>query len=60
MRTWYVNQSQALARNAGYRWEKKLSNEQGRVRLEMITLALWASWCRQESTAVTEPRSYYF
>jgi transposase len=48
MRTRIMNQLQALARNEGYRWKKKLFSEQGRAQLEKLTLAPWASRRRQE------------
>jgi len=34
--------------NEGYRWKKKLFSEQGRVQLEKLSLAPWASRRRQE------------
>jgi transposase len=43
MRTWIMNQLQALAMNEGYRWKKKLFSEQGRTELEKLALAPWAS-----------------
>jgi len=43
MRTRIMNQLQALAMNEGYRWKKKLFSEQGRVQLEKLALAPWAS-----------------
>jgi transposase len=48
MRTRIMNQLQALARNEGYRWKKKLFSEQGRAQLEKLVLAPWASRRRQE------------
>jgi len=48
MRTRIMNQLQALAMNEGYRWKKKLFNEQGRAQLEKLALAPWASRRRQE------------
>jgi transposase len=48
MRTRIMNQLQALAMNEGYRWKKKLFSEQGRVALEKLSLAPWASRRRQE------------
>jgi transposase len=48
MRTRIMNQLQALAMNEGYRWKKKLWSEQGRVKLEKLALAPWASRRRQE------------
>jgi transposase len=48
MRTRIMNQLQALAMNEGYRWKKKLFSEQGRVQLEKLALAPWASRRRQE------------
>ncbi|MGC2000297.1 MAG: transposase, partial [Candidatus Acidiferrales bacterium] len=48
MRTRIMNQLQALAMNEGHRWKKKLFSEQGRVLLEKLTLAPWASRRRQE------------
>jgi hypothetical protein len=40
MRTLLMNQAQALAMNAGYRWKKKLFSEQGRAQSEKLALAL--------------------
>jgi transposase len=48
MRTRIINQLQALAMNEGYRWKKKLFSEKGRVVLEKLSLAPWASRRRQE------------
>jgi len=48
MRTRIMNQLQALAMNEGYRWKKKLFSESGRVQLEKLALAPWASRRRQE------------
>jgi transposase len=48
MRTRIMNQLQALAMNEGYRWKRKLFSEQGRVQLEKLSLAPWASRRRQE------------
>ena len=48
MRTRIMNQLHALAMNEGYRWKKKLFSEQGRVVLEKLPLAPWASRRRQE------------
>jgi transposase len=48
MRTRIMNQLHALAMNEGYRWKKKLFSEQGRVQLEKLALAPWASRRRQE------------
>ena len=48
MRTRIMNQLQALAMNEGYRLKKKLFSEQGRVQLEKLVLAPWASRRRQE------------
>jgi len=48
MRTRMMNQLHALAMNEGYRWKKKLFSEQGRVLLEKLSLAPWASRRRQE------------
>jgi transposase len=53
MRTRIMNQLHALAMNEGYRWRKKLFSEQvfseqGRMQLEKLTLAPWASRRRQE------------
>ena len=48
MRTRILNQLRALAMNEGWRWKKKLFSEQGRVELEKLALAPWASRCRQE------------
>jgi hypothetical protein len=41
------HQLHALAMNEGYRWKKKLFSEQGRVLLEKLPLAPWASRRRQ-------------
>jgi hypothetical protein len=38
-----MNQRQALAMNEGQRRKKKRWNEQGRVQLEKLPLAPWAS-----------------
>jgi len=48
MRTRIMNQLHALAMNEGYRWKKKLFSERGRVQLEKLALAPWASRRRQE------------
>jgi transposase len=48
MRTRIMNQLQALAMNEGHRWKKKRFSAQGRVLLEKLTLAPWASRRRQE------------
>jgi transposase len=48
MRTRIMNQLHALAMNEGYRWKKKLFSEKGRVVLEKLSLAPWASRRRQE------------
>ena len=48
MRTRILNQLRALAMNEGWRWKKKLFSEQGRVELEKLALAPWASRRRQE------------
>lgn len=48
MRTRIMNQLQALAMNEGKRWKKKLWSEQGRIELEKLALAPWASRRRQE------------
>jgi transposase len=48
MRTRIMNQLQALAMNEGKRWKKKLFSQQGRVELEKLALAPWASRRRQE------------
>jgi transposase len=48
MRTRIMNQLQALAMNEGYRWKKKLFSERGRLQLEKLALAPWASRRRQE------------
>ena len=48
MRTRIMNQLHALAMNEGYRWKKKLFSEKGRVVLEKLSLAPWASCRRQE------------
>ena len=43
-----MNQLQAVALNEGYRWKKKLFSEKGRVLLEKLSLARWASRRRKE------------
>ena len=43
MRTRVINQLQALAMNEGQRWKKKLWSEQGRMQLEKLRLAPWAT-----------------
>jgi transposase len=48
MRTRMMNQLQALAMNEGQRRRKKLWSEQGRVQLEKLPLAPWASRRRQD------------
>jgi transposase len=48
MRTRIMNQLQAVAMNEGKRWKKKLFSEQGRVQLEKLQLAHWASRRRKE------------
>ena len=48
MRTRIMNQLQALAMNEGRRWKSKLWSEQGRVELEKLALAPWATRRRQE------------
>jgi len=48
MRTRIMNQLHALAMNEGYCWKKKLFSEKGRVVLEKLSLAPWASRRRQE------------
>src|SRR5262249_5349031 len=48
MRTRITNQLHALAMNEGYRWKKKLFSEPGRVQLEKLALAPWASRRRRE------------
>ena len=48
MRTRIMNQLQAVAMNEGYRWKKKLFSEKGRVLLEKLSLAPWASRRRKE------------
>jgi transposase len=48
MRTRIMNQLQALAMNEGRRWKTKLWSERGRVELEKLALAPWASRRRQE------------
>jgi transposase len=48
MRTRIMNQLHALAMNEGYCWKKKLFSEKGRVVLEALSLAPWASRRRQE------------
>ena len=48
MRTRIMNQLQAVALNEGYRWKKKLFSEKGRVLLEKLSLARWASRRRKE------------
>jgi len=51
MRTRIMNQLHALAMNKGYRWKKKLFSEQGRVQLEKLTLAPWATRTAAEIVA---------
>ena len=48
MRTRIMNQLQALAMNEGQRKKSKLWSESGRVELEKLVLAPWASRRRQE------------
>jgi transposase len=48
LRTRIMNQLQAVARNEGYRWKKKLFSEKGRALLEKLPLAPWASRRRKE------------
>src|ERR1700729_3412224 len=48
MRTRIMNQLQALAMNESQRRKKKLWSEQGRVQLETLPLAPWASRRRQD------------
>jgi transposase len=48
MRTRTMNRLQAVAMNEGYRWKKKLFSEKGRVLLEKLPLAAWASRRRKE------------
>ena len=48
MRTRIMNQLQALAMNEGHRLKKKLFSEQGRMLLEKLALAPWASRRRRE------------
>jgi transposase len=48
MRTRIMNQRQAVAMNEGHRWKKKLCSEKGRVLLEKLPLAPWASRRRKE------------
>jgi transposase len=48
MRTRIMNQLQALTMNEGQRRKKKLFSEQGRVELEKLPLATWASRRRQD------------
>jgi transposase len=48
MRTRIMNQLQALAMNEGQRRKKKLWSDQGRVELEKLPLAPWASRRRQD------------
>jgi transposase len=47
-RTRMMNQLQAMARNEGLRYRKKLWREQGRELLESIRLAPWASRRRED------------
>jgi hypothetical protein len=42
------NQPQAVAMNEGKHWKKKLWSEQGRVQLEKLPFAPWASRRRKE------------
>ncbi len=48
MRTRIMNQLHALAMNEGVCWKKKLFSELGRMQLEKLALAPWASRRRQE------------
>ena len=48
MRTRIMNQLQALAMNEGRRWKTKLWSAPGRLELEKLTLAPWASRRRKE------------
>jgi transposase len=48
MRTRIMNQLQALAMNENKCWKKKLWSERGRVELEKLSLAPWASRRRRE------------
>jgi len=48
MRTRIMNQLQALAMNEGKRWKTKLWSKQGRVELEKLALAPWASRRRKD------------
>jgi transposase len=54
MRTRIMNQLQALAMNEGQRRKKKLFSEQGRVELEKLPLATWASRRRQDLLELLE------
>src|ERR1700693_2540815 len=54
MRTRIMNQLQALAMNEGQRRKKKLFSEQGRVELEKLALATWASRRRQDLLELLE------
>jgi transposase len=49
-----MNQLQALAMNEGQRRKKKLFSEQGRVELEKLPLATWASRRRQDLLELLE------
>ena len=57
MRTWIMNQLQAVAMNEGYRWKKKLFSAQGRALLEKLSLAPWASR-RKASSSTTVVSSH--
>jgi transposase len=54
MRTRIMNQLQALAMNEGQRRKKKLWSDQGRVQLETLPLAPWASRRRQDLLALLD------
>jgi transposase len=49
MRTWIMNQLQALAMNEGVHRKTRLWSQQGRAELEKLALAPWASRRRRES-----------
>ena len=55
MRTRIMNQLQALAMNEGYCWKKKLFSEKGRVVLEKLSLAPWASRRRARVVGLARP-----
>lgn len=48
VRTQIMNQLGVLAITEGKRWKTKLWSQQGRVELEKLALAPWASWRRKK------------